>query len=152
AFTLMNSQKQPVAERLFFNFREDETLNISAKMDKASYSRREMAKLHINIDQQDSGPVPLNASILILNKKHFQEKLINTIQSYFMLDSELRGKIEDPGYYFREQTPSRFEDLDALLLTQGWRSKIEDPGYYFREQTPSRFEDLDALLLTQGWR
>lgn len=134
AFTLMNSQKQPVAERLFFNFREDETLNISVKTDKASYTRREMAKLDINIDQQDSGPVPLNASILILNKEHFQEKLINTIQSYFLLDSELRGKIEDPSYYFREQTPSRFEDLDALLLTQGWRNykyPIEREGVAF---------------------
>ena len=41
-----------------------------------------------------------------------------------MLNSELRGAIQDPGYYFREDNANRFQDIDALLLTQGWRNYV----------------------------
>ncbi|MEX0288489.1 MAG: hypothetical protein AB3N14_05215, partial [Flavobacteriaceae bacterium] len=45
-----------------------------------------------------------------------------TIRSYFLLNSELRGEIEQPGYYFKEGNKRRFRDLEALMLTQGWRN------------------------------
>ena len=42
------------------------------------------------------------------------------ILSYFLVSSDLKGEIETPGFYFTENE-NRFNDLDALLLTQGWR-------------------------------
>jgi hypothetical protein len=45
------------------------------------------------------------------------------ILSYFLLSSDLRGELENPGFYFNEDNNS-YNDLDALLLTQGWRKYL----------------------------
>jgi hypothetical protein len=38
-----------------------------------------------------------------------------------LLESDVRGFVEDPSYYFDPSNPDRFRDLDLLLRTQGWR-------------------------------
>lgn len=50
-----------------------------------------------------------------------------TILSYFLLESELKGKIEQPHFYFDTNNKNRFNAMDALLLTQGWRNYIFKP-------------------------
>ncbi len=51
------------------------------------------------------------------------QNMRQNILSYFLLSSDLRGEIENPGFYFNEDDNS-FNDLDALLLTQGWRKYL----------------------------
>jgi hypothetical protein len=48
-------------------------------------------------------------------------KFPRNISSWFLLESDVRGFIEDPSYYFDPSNPDRFRDLDLLLRTQGWR-------------------------------
>lgn len=43
------------------------------------------------------------------------------IRTAMLLQSELRGRIEEPGYYFHNVTPKVKGDMDLLMLTQGWR-------------------------------
>lgn len=121
-FTLMDQQKRPVAERLFFNHKKDQVMDFTIQTDKESYDRRQLTKLNLQVSGPSSETRDASISVLAMNKTQFQPELINTIRSYFLLDSEIRGEIEDPDYYFRVQTPERFEALDALLLTQGWRN------------------------------
>ncbi len=47
-----------------------------------------------------------------------------TIQSYLWLESDLKGHIENPGYYFEKQDAERIQMLDVLLRVQGWRRFI----------------------------
>ncbi|TAL67642.1 MAG: hypothetical protein EPN88_07425, partial [Bacteroidetes bacterium] len=44
-----------------------------------------------------------------------------TISSWFLLESDVLGLVEDPSYYFDPSNPDRFRDMDLLLRTQGWR-------------------------------
>ena len=44
-----------------------------------------------------------------------------TIGSEILLNSELKGYIEDPGYYFENVDPRVDSHLDLLMMTQGWR-------------------------------
>ncbi|GMQ30734.1 TonB-dependent receptor plug domain-containing protein [Algoriphagus confluentis] len=44
-----------------------------------------------------------------------------SILTQLLLTSELRGYIEEPGYYFNTKNSDRVEALDYLMLTQGWR-------------------------------
>ena len=63
--------------------------------------------------------------MLVINKEQLggiQSKRQN-ILSYFLLDSELKGEIENPDYYFDESN-NNDKDLDALMLTQGWRKYL----------------------------
>ena len=43
------------------------------------------------------------------------------IRTQLLLESELKGYIEEPDYYFGERTAERMAAADALMLTQGWR-------------------------------
>ncbi|MEA3477085.1 MAG: hypothetical protein U9R60_02820, partial [Bacteroidota bacterium] len=61
----------------------------------------------------------------VLNKEqmgHMQSTRQN-ILSYFLMSSDLKGTIENPGFYFRKDNDKQ-ADLDALLLTQGWRKYL----------------------------
>jgi len=43
-----------------------------------------------------------------------------TMATNILLTSELKGNIEEPGYYFDSNNKQGWKDLDNLLLTQGW--------------------------------
>ncbi|QNP53714.1 hypothetical protein H9L05_09325 [Hymenobacter qilianensis] len=44
-----------------------------------------------------------------------------TILTHLLLTSDLKGYVENPGYYFQNKTPATEQALDHLMLTQGWR-------------------------------
>jgi hypothetical protein len=46
------------------------------------------------------------------------------IESYFRLESEIKGQIERPTAYFDTANADRIKQIDLLLLTQGWRDFI----------------------------
>ena len=122
AFTMMDKQKHPIAERLYFNERTESRINLKVSPDKESYNQREMTRLSIEATDKDGEAVNANLSLLVLNKDQLGkiQSTRQNILSYFLLSSELRGEIENPGYYF-SSGGDKHGDLDALMLTQGWR-------------------------------
>ncbi|MEM9143272.1 MAG: hypothetical protein AAGA86_09810, partial [Bacteroidota bacterium] len=138
-FRLMDQDRKPVAERLFFNRNKSDSLGITIAADKESYTRREETRLDIKMQVSGGESSAASASALVMKKAHRGENLVETIQSYFLLTSDLRGAIEDPGYYFQEENPERFNDLDALMLTQGWRNykyPVEQRGIHYFPPEP----------------
>ncbi|MDD4032627.1 MAG: hypothetical protein PHS48_05205, partial [Bacteroidales bacterium] len=122
AITLTDARQQPLAERLFFNVRPESRLNLSLSSDKESYLQRDLTRLNIEATNNKGLPVPANLSVLVLNKQQLGQiqDTRENILSYFLLSSELKGSIENPGSYFHPDQNS-YPDLDALMLTQGWR-------------------------------
>lgn len=121
-FTLMDSKKMPVAERLYFNESEKDRLNILLETDKTVYERREETKLDIQVGGSNAIPPNIDLSVMVISEKQWHHGKSGNILSYFLLESELRGEVEAPGYYFEEGNPNRSNDLNALLSTQGWRN------------------------------
>lgn len=135
ACTMKDRNKQPVAERLYFVEKPQSRINLDLSTDKAQYKKREETKLDIQASNSIGDPINANLSVLVINKKQLGEiqSTRQNILSYFLLESELKGRIENPGYYFGSDT-SRQTDLDALMLTQGWRKyhyskKYEELNY-----------------------
>lgn len=143
SFKLMDSNRQPVAERLFFNQRQEARLSIQLSTDKAVFRQREKSELEITVAPRD-GEVPnASLSVMVMNHGHVGSARTTrqNILSNFLLSAELRGEIAQPGYYFSDDTASRFADLDALMLTQGWRKykydqQIQDTFYFHNEPSP----------------
>ncbi|PPL03417.1 hypothetical protein [Parapedobacter indicus] len=123
AFTLMDKHMQPLAERLFFNQRPETRLHIDVSTDRAEYRKRNKADLSIQVTGSDGKAVDANVSVLVMNRDHIgnARALRENLLSRLLLSSELRGNIEEPGYYFQEAGDAPIADLDALMLTQGWR-------------------------------
>ncbi len=125
AFTLFDRQMHPVAERLCFNERPESRMKITLSTDKERYAKREQTKLDIKATNANGDPLNASLSVLTINNDQMG-KLQTTRQnilSYFLLDSELKGEIENPGFYFGSDS-CRLSHLDALMLTQGWRKYL----------------------------
>jgi len=123
-FTLLDNNKQPLAERLFFNELPKERLQIELSADAASYMQRDKTTLDIKILDNDVDSSVYDTSVLVINKEllNKEQNGRQNILSYLLLDSELRGNTENPSYYFDTNNEIRKFELDALLLTQGWRN------------------------------
>ena len=125
-FTVLNKNRQPVCERLVFNFKEESRVEITANTNLNSYSKRDKTIINLSTKNKDGSAISTNLSVLVINKA--QLDIINNNQqnilSYFLLNSELRGSIEKPSFYFDKKNKFRYSDIDALLLTQGWRNYL----------------------------
>jgi hypothetical protein len=130
ACTMLDNTMQPVAERLFFNQRPEDRIQVELNTDKDSYAKREKTSLNIKTVDHDGEPLDANLSVLVISKGQLGELQSKgqNIMSYFLLDSELKGEIETPGYYFNGEG-NNDKDLDALMLTQGWRKYLYSKPY-----------------------
>ncbi|WP_157804971.1 MG2 domain-containing protein [Confluentibacter lentus] len=121
-FKMMDDKNQAVAERIYFNKRLGNNLNIKINTDKSIFSKRELTHINIETTNINGEPINSNSSVLVINKEQLGEMQSkrDNISSYFLLSSELKGPIENPGFYFSNNNDMQ-SDLDALMLTQGWR-------------------------------
>src|SRR5665213_610119 len=62
----------------------------------------------------------LSVSVYRLDSLHQPER--GNIFTYLWLSSDIKGYIENPDYYFKNDNPETNEALNNLLLTQGWRT------------------------------
>ncbi len=122
-FTLFSPNFQPVAERLIFVHHADSHLKINVVADKPDYKRRDKVHLNLEVTDFDGRPVTGAFSLAITDetKVPFAEADEKTIFSNLLLTSDLKGYVEQPNYYFTNDTLGKANQLDNLLLTQGWR-------------------------------
>ncbi|MDF1547492.1 MAG: TonB-dependent receptor plug domain-containing protein [Bacteroidales bacterium] len=110
----------PQCERLAF-INHGEKLDIKTNFDKKNIGKRE--KVEFDIEVMDEGtPVEAELSMSVRNKSQLTASLSKStnIRNYFLLQSDLKGLVEDPEAYF-DGSKAHQNNLDILMLTQGWR-------------------------------
>ncbi len=127
-FTLMNTNKQALNERMVFVDHQD-NLNIQFNTDKPSYTKRDSVAVKIKVTDNNGKPVRGNFSLAVTDNNQVKADTSNNdnILSRMLLASDLKGYIEEPEFYFSGDTKDRAAALDNLLLTQGWT------GYNWQE-------------------
>jgi len=111
-FTVFNAASQPVAERLYFQpSRHRLALTVTAP--KATYLPREKVQLQV------AAPAA-NASLAVYRLDSLSAARPADIASWLLLAADLKGTVEDPGYYLRDSSTVGREAADNLMLTQGW--------------------------------
>ena len=113
---LLDDNGRVLSERLLFNRRKDAVASLAA--DKASYSSRE--KVTIDVDLSNFGVQSGSYAVAVTDDNTVRRDSTVSILSNLLLQSDLRGYIEDAARYFTDADNS-LEALDALMLTQGWR-------------------------------
>ena len=118
--TVFNEAMQPVCERLYF-VRPSGKLLIEASSGTQQFSSRAKASIQVTSKDETGQPLPadLSVSVYRIGEAHSGEGL--DINSYLWLSSDLRGRIESPGFYFYDTTAGAEEAADNLVLTHGWR-------------------------------
>ena len=120
--TLSNPNELPLCERLIF-LKKSKNVSIDLAPDKPQYKTREPVRINISLSGDTSSFRNAYLSLSASEKISTKDSLVfgTSIVSWFLLESDVHGPIEDPSYYFDISNENRFQDLDLLLLTQGWR-------------------------------
>ncbi|AZQ59970.1 hypothetical protein EJ994_14615 [Maribacter sp. MJ134] len=141
--TVFDKFYRPIAERHFFNEKNEENLSISVEMDRDWYSRRDSAQVAI-ITKFKNHPVSASVSVMAVDSSFFCTTNLErkNIISYFLLQSDIKGEVENPSYYF--ESNKNLSELDYLMLTQGWTN------YKYRENKKPRLFNAQKGLEVTG--
>ena len=146
--TLFDANGKPIAERLVFNYADllDRKLNVNKLVVEGD-------SIKIQLKLQEPFKDLLNLSVSVLPEKTISNNNQNSIYSAFYLKPYVRGFIENPRYYFKDVTEKKENDLDLLLMTQGW-SKY-DWNDIFRGPPRQFYEfengiDLEGTIYSKG--
>jgi hypothetical protein len=119
-FTVFNSDKQPVCERLYFKYPE-QRLEVEMTSDGREYETRKKINIQINTTNPDGRATAANMSMAVYRIDSLQAVDEMDINNYLWLCSDLNGTIESPEYYFKNKGIGSEEAVDNLMLTHGWR-------------------------------
>lgn len=147
--TLFSPTGEALCERLVF-IQNDDLLKLSVSSDKESYAKREKVTIKLNAFNPNSRPVKGDFSVSVTDegKVPVDEGNESTILNNLLLTSDLKGKVEQPNYYFSSNLPEVQANLDVLMLTQGyrhfeWKAVLND-------QTPAVIYKPENLLNVSG--
>lgn len=121
-FTVYAAEELPVAERIVF-LHENKNLKVSITTDKNKYLPREKVTMTLQtLDEQDK-PIPSNFSLSVVDDKlwTFADDKQDHILSWLLMSSELKGKVEEPLFYFKKEELKAVPALDLVMLTHGYR-------------------------------
>jgi len=119
--TLFSQTGEPLSERLVF-LKNSDLIDFTLTSNKNSYSKRE--KISVSVTAKDKGNAAqghFSVAVIDESKVPVDENNETTILTYLLLISQLRGYVEQPNYYFLQNNDQTANDLDALMLTQGYR-------------------------------
>jgi len=120
-FSLLTSEGDPLSERLVF-IQHNDLLNVAINTDKQLYTTRQRVHMNLSVKNKDVPDVgTFSLSVTDESKVPYNEDSETTILSTLLLTSDLKGYIEKPNYYFNHVDAKRVDDLDVLMLTQGYR-------------------------------
>ncbi|RYY38062.1 MAG: hypothetical protein EOP46_00205 [Sphingobacteriaceae bacterium] len=118
-FTLLDADGRPLNERQIFIDNHD-YLNIDISPHK-QYTTRDNISLQLAVKNKDGQPVQGNFSLSVTDDSQARlDSLGDNIISNLLLSSDIKGVVENPGYYFTNPDGKTMAALDNLLLTQGW--------------------------------
>lgn len=113
----------PIVERPVFNYNNNTLLPAQITQDKSSYGTREKVNNEIVVGTAQDSMKIAALSAAVINMKNYNDDVPNSVNilSSLYLNADIKGFIEKPGYYFNEDGTIKVNELDNLLLTQGWR-------------------------------
>ena len=118
--TLYNTSGEVMSERLVFvnHFTQ---MKIEMNQEKKVYTPYEKINLDFQLSDFRGNPLETTFSVAVHDNATTNLNPLNdNILTNLLLSSELKGYIENPGYYFESNDAARRQALDLLLLTQGW--------------------------------
>ncbi|MDO3694773.1 Plug domain-containing protein [Wenyingzhuangia sp. chi5] len=121
--TLFDNDGHPVAERAVFVNNTEDKLELNIQTNKSTYDSRKKITLNLNVRNKQGISVPstLSMSVRDLKAYPYNTRTAN-IKTYLLLNSDLRGTIEDPNYFFEKENDSKRKYLlDLVMMTHGWK-------------------------------
>lgn len=118
---LLDKDNNVLSERLLLNVDEKHQPRVTVTPDKERYGPREKITLQLQFKDEEGNPLQGDFSVAVTDNRMVDPYRPSDIRTSLLLESELRGYVEDPARYFDTRNRLRQVEADALMLTQGWR-------------------------------
>ena len=119
--TLYDDAARPQAERLVFLPERVPPVRVVLNLNKTRYQPREPATLSVTLNDDGLPAVAMLSASITDAEQVPDDSAAATIHTHLLLTGELRGRVEQPNEYLKNNSPATRRALDDLLLTQGWR-------------------------------
>ncbi|MGY4383975.1 hypothetical protein ACVWYN_001001 [Pedobacter sp. UYP24] len=153
-FTLFSASGDPLNERIAF-VQNNDLMDLKLGSDKQSYGAREKVELSLQALDDKKTPIRGNFSVSVINEAAtpYDETKENTIISHILLSSDIKGYIEKPNYYFNNPTVETKNNLDLLMMTQGyrrftWKDIISETPFNLPYQAEKLTSEITGKLFT----
>lgn len=117
---LLDDQFRPLSERLVFNQGND-VAHTSLRVNALGHDAGETVKVDVRVSDDEMTSLQGNFSVSVTDNSTVRADQASSIYTHLLLTSELQGTIEFPETYFDTLRTEREEELDVLMMTQGWR-------------------------------
>jgi hypothetical protein len=147
-FVLLDEQLKPISERLYFS-NTVEINDIQVVVDQESYGPRSKVQLELYNEDELEEMAISNLSVAVVDAYALG---VNgpkqNILSWLLINSELRGSIESPAHFFKDDDYlTSKEKLNLLMLTNGWSRYI---WTNLAENPPSEEFELTGGISLEG--
>jgi TonB-dependent SusC/RagA subfamily outer membrane receptor len=117
-FTVFDARLNPTCERLVFI---DYTRELKEnKLEVTEQINGDSSVYMLKLSSQTGSPVKGNMSISVTEFDSNEDVSKSDILTQLLLTSDLKGRIENPSYYFTGNRGTH-TNLDLVMLTHGWR-------------------------------
>ena len=120
--TLFNAEGKPVCERLAYVANPKNITNVKITTN-TNIEKRKKIKLNLNVKNNNGNTLASKLSLSVRDLSLFpHNRKSKNIKTWLLLNSDLRGEIKNPGYFFDgEYNYKKQYLLDLTMLTNGWR-------------------------------
>ena len=146
--TISDLSDNVLAERLIFIKNATEK-SMKINLNKDEIGTRKMMKLNINsLINFDNDTLNTSFSVAVVNEDYFSEGGISqSMESYLLLDSELKGSLESPANYFIDEGSISADDkLNLVMMVNGWRRYLWDELGNYDGLKMSHIEDAGISI------
>ena len=155
--TIYDNKGLPHCERLIY-VEKNNQVKIAFEPEKVEYNTKEKVRLKLKAKSADDKPIVANFSVAAIDAKTAENPNAKmSISSYFLFESDIKGKVHNAAYYFNPNNLDRLYNLDLLLLTQGWRDflwkqniELKDSIHYNSEKGINITGKVKKLFATTG--
>ena len=137
--TLFSDQMEPLSERLIFIQNYDQ-LSLGLSTENEHYKKRDKITIKLNAKTRVDSAAIGHFSIAVTDgsKVQINENNETTILTQLLLNSDLKGFVEQPNYYFTDINEQKLKDLDLVMLTHGYR-RFEWKQVLDKESPPTKY-------------
>jgi hypothetical protein len=119
--TIFDKNGLPQAERILFLDKKDQ-VQLQLQKDTLSCNSKAKSAFTLQIKDVDWKIDKANISVSVTDADRVMgDSMSDNIYSSLLLNSELKGYVYNPGYYFDNNVDSVKNALDLVMMTNGWR-------------------------------
>lgn len=153
--TLFDTSGTPIADRLFFNNRND-FISFAYEFNKPHYGPLEPVEMKIRMTEADGETPRTEPFSISVTDADNQVPYGSNIMADLLLSSEVKGYIHNPAWYFLDHSDkNRQRALDCLMMIQGWRryswSRLAGMEEFSVDSIPEKGIEVHGQILNR-WR